>query len=103
MAARRTKTNSAGKRAASRKRARTAPKQTRTLLLRDVEGDVIEILRARAERAGRSLQQELHLSLRRDARRNFEEARAITDAWRARLAGRELPDSASLIREDRDR
>lgn len=75
----------------------------RSLLLRDVEPDVLRVLEARAKRSGRSLQQELHVALRRDARRNFGEARAIVDDWHARLAGRGRFDSAGLIREDRQR
>jgi plasmid stability protein len=73
------------------------------LLLRDLEPEVIGVLRARAERSGRSLQQELHAALRRDAKRNFDEAAAISAAWRERLRGRDLPDTTGLLREDRSR
>ncbi len=76
---------------------------TASLLIRGLDADVVEALRARARRAGRSLQQELHLALRRDARRNFDEAAAISSAWRERLAGRGLPDSTEMLREDRAR
>lgn len=74
-----------------------------SLLLRDLDPEVVGALKARAERAGRSLQQELHLALRRDVRRNFDEAVAISSSWRERLKGRDLPDSAELLREDRAR
>jgi hypothetical protein len=74
---------------------------SRSLLLRDVEPEVLKVLEARAKRSGRSLQQELHIALRRDARRNFDESRAMVQAWHDRLAGRRLPDSTSLIREGR--
>jgi len=93
----------------SARSARTAPaksrgtKNTRNLLLREIDPDVLKVLQARAARSGRSLQQELHVALQRDARRNFAEARASVDDWHARLAGRDVPDSAELIREDRDR
>ncbi len=87
-----------GNGAASRKQAESA-----NLLLRDVAPDVLEVLKDRARRSGRSLQQELHMALRRDAHRNFDEARAITDAWHERLKGRRLPDSTELLREERQR
>lgn len=74
-----------------------------SLLLRDIDPEVARVLRARAKRSGRSLQQELHAALRRDAKRNFDEAAAISAAWRERLRGRQLPDTASLLREDRSR
>jgi plasmid stability protein len=77
--------------------------QPASLLLRDMDPEVVKVLKARATRAGRSLQQELHLALRRDVRRNFDEAVAISTAWRERLKGRDLPDSAELLREDRGR
>lgn len=74
-----------------------------SLLLRGLDPDVVGVLRARAVRSGRSLQQELHAALRRDAKRNFDEAAAISAAWHDRLRGRELPDSTELLRDDRDR
>jgi plasmid stability protein len=77
--------------------------QPASLLLRDMDPEVVRVLKARATRAGRSLQQELHLALRRDVRRNFDEAVAISTAWRGRLKGRDLPDSSELLREDRGR
>lgn len=86
-----------GNGAASRKNAET------NLLLRDIAPDVLDVLKDRARRSGRSLQQELHIALRRDAHRNFDEARAITDAWHERLKGRRLPDSTELLREERQR
>ncbi len=79
------------------------PEESANFLLRDLDPDVVGILKARAERAGRSLQQELHLALRRDVRRNFDEAVAISSSWRERLKGRDLPDSTELLREDRAR
>lgn len=73
------------------------------LLLRDLDPDVAQVLRARAKRSGRSLQQELHAALRRDANRNFDEAAALSAAWHDRLRGRALPDTTALLREDRSR
>lgn len=88
----------------SRKKDATASKRESTsLLLRDLDPEVARVLRSRAKRSGRSLQQELHAALRRDAKRNFDEAAAISDAWHQRLKGRDLPDTTELLREDRDR
>lgn len=84
-------------------RATGAKSEAKSLLLREIPSDVLAVLKARAERSGHSLQQELHAALRRDAKRNFDEARAISADWHQRLAGRDLPDSAELIREDRER
>ena len=94
---------SGGKKLPRKRAAGLAGRGTRNLLLRDLDPDVLRVLEARAARSGRSLQQELHVALRRDARRNFAEARATVEAWHSRLAGRRLADSAELIREDRER
>jgi plasmid stability protein len=74
-----------------------------SLLLRSLDPEVLGVLRTRAERSGRSLQQELHAALRRDAKRNFDEAAAISATWHDRLRGRNLPDSTELLSDDRDR
>lgn len=90
----------------ARKKAPKAVKRAgggKDLLLRGVDPDVLEALRERADRSGRSLQQELHLALRRDAKRNFDEAVQVSKAWHARLEGRAFADSADLVREDRGR
>ncbi|MBX3402153.1 MAG: hypothetical protein KF699_01955 [Phycisphaeraceae bacterium] len=95
------KTKAASKRSASRSRGEGV--WVTSMLLRDIDPEVARVLRTRAERSGRSLQQELHAALRRDARRNFDEAAALSAAWRERLRGREIPDVTDLIREDRSR
>jgi plasmid stability protein len=71
------------------------------LVLRDVEEDVIEQLRERAWRNGRSFADELRLILRQAA----EKGAAIGEMERIRRlwAGRYFSDSAELIREDRER
>lgn len=81
----------------------TRTREPASLLLRSLDPEVVDVLRARAVRSGRSLQQELHAALRRDAKRNFDEAAAISAAWHARLRSRNLPDSTKLLSEDRDR
>lgn len=74
-----------------------------SLLIRGIDPEVARILRDRAKRSGRSLQQELHLALRRDAKRNFDEAAAIAGSWHERLRGRKIPDTAEALRRDRSR
>lgn len=87
----------------SKKSAASRSRESASLLLRGLDPEVVGVLKARAERSGRSLQQELHAALRRDARRNFDEAAAISASWHDRLRGRDLPDSTELLRDDRDR
>lgn len=87
----------------SKKSAASRSREPASLLLRGLDPEVVGVLRARAERSGRSLQQELHAALRRDAKRNFDEAAAISASWHDRLRGRDLPDSTELLREDRGR
>ncbi|MCC6908598.1 MAG: hypothetical protein IT430_11690 [Phycisphaerales bacterium] len=86
-----------GKESSSRAAAST------NLLLRDIDPQVLAVLRRRAAESGRSIQQELHLALARGTQRNYDEARALAAAWQQRLAGRDLPDSTAMIREDRQR
>jgi antitoxin FitA len=71
------------------------------LIVRDVEEDIIEQLRERAWRNGRSFEEELRLILRQAA----EKSAAVGEMERIRrlLAGRTFSDSAELIREDRER
>lgn len=88
---------------ASRRAQDKAGSGTTSLLLRDIPPDVLAVLRARAERSGASVQQELRASLRRDTRLNFEEALALSRAWRERLQGLRLPPTIDLLREGRDR
>jgi plasmid stability protein len=75
------------------------------VLLRGVESETLEKLRARARRHGRSLSAELRLILEREAaasdRGSWEEE---LERVRAMFAGRTFSQSAAeLIREDRER
>ena len=87
----------------AKKSATSRTREPASLLLRGLDPEVVGVLKARAERTGRSLQQELHAALRRDAKRNFDEAAAISASWHDRLRGRDLPDSTELLRDDRAR
>jgi plasmid stability protein len=73
------------------------------LLVRDVDPDTIDRLKARARRYGRSLQGEVKVILIEATTLSLPEARAASARWQKRLAGRAASDSAALIREDRTR
>ena len=74
------------------------------VLVRDLDADVVERLKERARRHGRSLQKEAKEILEDAASRyTMEEAREAADRIRRRLAGRTFSDSAEMIREDRER
>jgi plasmid stability protein len=73
------------------------------LLVRDIPRDVVEALKHRAARHGRSAEAEHRLILEaalKAGRAGFRQrAAALRDQTRGRLTG----ESADLIREDRDR
>jgi plasmid stability protein len=74
------------------------------ILVRNLEPEVVDRLKERAEINGHSLQAEVAQILRQAARtKTMTEARAMSDAWQARWGDRKFSDSAELIREDRDR
>ncbi|NIR46302.1 MAG: Arc family DNA-binding protein [Gemmatimonadetes bacterium] len=73
------------------------------LLVRDLDNEVVERLKARARRHGRSLEAELRQILGRAATADVVEARAVADRIRRQLSGREHSDSADLVAEDRER
>ncbi len=73
------------------------------VLVRDVDEKVLEKLKTKAARNGRSLQREVQIILTEAARQapltDAEVARKIKDSLRGRLHS----DSAELLREDRNR
>ena len=73
------------------------------VLVRDLDPVVLEQLKSRARRHGRSLQGELKVILESAALFSVDEARAVSQRWQQRLAGRMTSDSSDLLREDRDR
>jgi antitoxin FitA len=74
-----------------------------SVLVRDLDEDVLKQLKAAAKAHGRSLQAEIHHVLRNASARRLAETRRLSAAWLKRLEGRTHSDSAALIREDRDR
>lgn len=72
------------------------------LLIRDLDDDVLQGLKAAAKAHGRSLQAEIHDVLRRANTRNLAGTRRLSARWLQRLTSRRHSDSTALIREDRD-
>lgn len=81
------------------------------VLIREVEPVIVERLKQRAKRSGRSLEAELRLVLQRaaDEEEKGEDGVAQSvpmadiERVRALLAGRTFSDSVALLREDRER
>jgi plasmid stability protein len=73
------------------------------ILIRDLDDETVRRLKDRARRHGRSLQGEAKLILTHAAGISFDDAKKLARQWHKKLAGRDLPDSTQLIREDRQR
>lgn len=73
------------------------------ILVRDLDEETVRRLKDRARRHGRSLQGEARMILTQAAGMCLSEARKLARQWHQKLAGRELPDSTDLVREDRQR
>ena len=73
------------------------------VLVRDLDEAIVEALKRRAKRHGRSLEAELRLILERSAGADMLEARKVAERIRAELSGRAHSDSAHLVAEDRER
>jgi len=73
------------------------------VLIRGLDPEVVEKLKARAKRNGRSFEAELRLGLQQLAEDDLASALDRADEIRAMLQGQVLPDSTPLIREDRER
>ena len=73
------------------------------LLIRDLDVETIERLKARAKLHRRSLQGEVRLILEKEAAAGRDDPWALAERIRAAFGGRIFSDSAELIREDRGR
>ena len=73
------------------------------ILVRDLDKDVVERLKKRAKKEGRSLQSEVKSILEQAAALDMQAARQLVDAIRKKLSKRKMKDSTVLVREDRDR
>ena len=72
------------------------------VLIRNLDPDLLEQLKAFARENGRSLQAEIHEVLRSAADLRVAQTRELSASWHRRLAESSFGDSASLIRRDRD-
>ncbi|MGH9315451.1 MAG: FitA-like ribbon-helix-helix domain-containing protein [Vicinamibacterales bacterium] len=72
------------------------------VLVRNLDDDVLNELKAAARAHGRSLQAEIHEVLRNASARRLAETRRLSSRWLKRLKGPSHTDSTALIREDRD-
>jgi len=72
------------------------------VLVRNLDPEVLEQLKAAARSNRRSLQAEIHDVLRRASTRNLAESRRLSARWLKRLSRSGHSDSAALVREDRD-
>ena len=72
------------------------------ILVRGLDKQTVQRLKARAKRHGRSLQSEAKLMLEQAAGATSEEIVAILEAWERTLAGRRFARSVDLIREVRN-
>ena len=71
------------------------------LLVRDMKPDVVEKLKARAQRNRRSLEAELRVIFEQAVEEPAVDMLAEVERVRALFAGRTFDDSTMLVREDR--
>ncbi len=74
------------------------------ILVRNLDDEVVESLKERAKREGRSLQAEVSMILVEAAgapKLDAETAWKLLDEFRDRFKGRKFTDSVKLLREDR--
>jgi plasmid stability protein len=73
------------------------------VLIRDLDERVVDRLKKRATRNGRSLQAELQMIVERAAATDIVESRDVAARIRRKLADRKHSDSAALLADDRRR
>lgn len=73
------------------------------ILVRGLEQTIVDRLKKRAKRDGRSLQSEVKLILEQAAQIDMDSALKLAESIRRKFKGRKFSDSSGLIREDRDR
>lgn len=73
------------------------------ILVRGLDAETVERLKARARQRGRSLQSEVKMLVERAAGVGGDRVADVLKCWEARMAGRRFSSSARLIREDRNR
>ena len=74
------------------------------LLIRALKAETVKRLKQRAKQHHRSLQGELkHIVEEAVSIMTVEEMKGLSEAWQKRLKDRSFTDSATLLREDRNR
>lgn len=73
------------------------------ILVRDLDEEVVEQLKKRAQKGGRSLQSEVKNIIEQAARMDMESALKLVNAIRKKFKKRKMTDSTDLVREDRNR
>jgi antitoxin FitA len=73
------------------------------VLIRDLDDRIVDKLKARAARNGRSLQAELQMIVERAAATDVVDCRRLAARMRRKLSDRNHSDSAVLVADDRDR
>jgi Antitoxin FitA-like, ribbon-helix-helix len=73
-----------------------------SILVRDLDEDVLKQLKATAKAHGRSLQAEIHAILTGASTRSLAETRRLSTGWLKRLRGAAHSDSSVSIRDDRE-
>lgn len=76
------------------------------ILVRDLDERVVERLKKRAKKDGRSLQSEVKFILGKaahESRVDIKTARKICGEFRRKFKGRKFPDTVELIHENRER
>jgi len=72
------------------------------ILIRDIDPEVLDRIKASAKSNHRSLQGELHEILRQASVLSLAQTRRLSARWLRRLRHSSQSDSVDLIREDRD-
>lgn len=73
------------------------------ILVRDVPTRVLNKLKKQASQRGRSLQREVYSILTGSVEPKFEYDWSVADQIKQSLKGKKFPDSAEIIRKDRQR
>lgn len=73
------------------------------ILIRNMDDRVVESLKKRAKREGRSLQSEVKRILEQAARIDMDTAQKMLKQFRSRFKGRRFSDSVDILREDHER
>jgi plasmid stability protein len=73
------------------------------IIVRNLESDVVDRLKVRAKQHGRSLESEARLILTQSAGLFPNQAKKLVRQWQKELSGKNFPDTAKMLRQDRNR